>query len=120
MRADLQIRHYSPQTIEGSLRCVAPFAQYFRTAPARLGPEHIRTYPLSLVQEKRLSWSVVMQTVCALRFLSRVTLQQPWMITYIPQPKKPTTLPVLLSPTEVAVLLDAPRRLKSRAILTTL
>ena len=120
MREDLQIRNYSPQTIECYLRCVAQFAQHFRTAPDQLGPEHIRTYQLYLVQEKHLSWSVVMQTVCALRFLYRVTLQQPWMIAYIPQPKKPTTLPVLLSPTEVAALLDAPRRLKSRAILTTL
>jgi site-specific recombinase XerD len=61
-----------------------------------------------------------MQIVCALRFLYRITLRQPWMIEYIPQPKRPKTLPVLLSPAEVAALLQAPRRLKNRAILTTL
>jgi hypothetical protein len=42
MREDLEVRNYSPQTIDGSLRCVAQFAQYFRTPPDRLGPEHIR------------------------------------------------------------------------------
>jgi len=120
MREDLQVRNSSPQTIDCSLRCVAQFAQYFGTPPDRLGPEHIRQYQVSLVQEKHVSWSVVMQTVCALRFLYRITLGQPGMIAYISQPKQPKTLPLLLSSTEVAALLQAPRRLKSRAILTTL
>jgi integrase/recombinase XerD len=77
MREDLHIRNYSPQTIDCYLRCVAQFAQYFRTPPDRLGPEHIRQYQVYLVQEKHVSWSVVMQTVGALRFLSRITLGQP-------------------------------------------
>jgi site-specific recombinase XerD len=120
MREDLQLRNYAPETIENYLRCVAHFAQYFRTPPDRLGPEHIRQYQLYLVHEKRMSWSRVMQIVCALRFLYRTTLRQPWMIAYIPHPKRPKTLPILLSPAEVAALLQAPRRLKNRAILTTL
>src|SRR5262249_26002716 len=120
MREDLQLRNYSPETIENYLRCVAHFAHYFRTPPDRLGPEHIRQYQLYLVQEKRVSWGRVMQIVCALRFLYRVTLKQPWMIEYIPHPKRATPLPILWSPAEVVALLQAPRRLKNRAILTTL
>jgi integrase/recombinase XerD len=120
MREDLQIRNYAPQTIDGYLRCVAQFAQYFGTSPAHLGPEQVRQYQLYLVQEKQVAWTVVVQTVCALRFLYRVTLQRPEMLAFIPQPKRPKTLPILLSPAEVAALLQAPRRLKSRAILTTL
>src|SRR5919108_5072198 len=120
MCEDLQLRNYSPETIECYLRCVAHFAQYFGTSPEHLGPEHIRQYQLYLVQEKQVSWSRVMQIVCALRFLYRTTLRQPWMIEYIPQPKRPKTLPTILSPAEVAALLQAPRRLKTRAILTTL
>lgn len=120
MLEDLQLRNYSPQTIECYLRCVATFAQHFHTPPDRLGPEHIRQYQLYLVQDKQVSWSLVIQTVSALRFLYRTTLKQPWMIEYIPQPKRPTTLPTILSPAEVATLLQAPRRLKTRTILTTL
>ena len=68
MLEDLQLRNYSPQTIESYLRCVAQFARYFRTSPEHLGPEHVRQYQLYLVHEKHVSWSLVMQTVCALRF----------------------------------------------------
>jgi len=120
MHDDLQLRNYSPQTIECYLRCVAQFAQYFRTSPERLGPEQVRQYQLYLVQEKHVSWSLVMQTVCALRFFYNVTLRQPRMLDYIPQPKRPKTLPTILSQAEVAALLRAPSHLKSRAMLTTL
>ena len=120
MRDDLQLRNYSPQTVETYLRCVAQFAQYFRTSPDRLGPEQVRQYQLYLVQERHVSWSLVMQTVCALRFFYHVTLGQPHMLAYIPQPKRPKTLPTILSQAEVATLLRTPRRLKTRAILMTL
>jgi integrase/recombinase XerD len=120
MHDDLQLRNYSPQTVECYLRCVAQFAQHFRTSPERLGPEQVRQYQLYLVQQKHVSWSLVMQTVCALRFFYNVTLGQPRMLAYIPQPKRPKTLPTILSQAEVAALLRAPSHLKSRAMLTTL
>ena len=42
------------------------------------------------------------------------------MVDYIPAPRKPKTLPVILSREEVKALLLAPRHLKHRAILATL
>jgi len=119
MLEDMQIRNYSPHTIDGSLRYMAQFAKHFDTSPDRLGPEHIRTYQLHLLHTQA-SESVFIQTVCALRFLYETTLGRPWMAEYIPYPKKPKTLPVILSRDEVKALLLAPRHLKHRAILATL
>src|SRR2546427_9706850 len=76
MLEDMQIRNYSPHTIDGYLRSVAQFATHFGTAPDRLGPEHIRTYPLHLLQ-RQVSESIFIQTVCALRFLYATTLPRP-------------------------------------------
>jgi integrase/recombinase XerD len=120
MWEDLQLRNYSPLTIHCYLRCVADFAKHFGTSPAHLGPEQVRTYQLFLVQEKHVAWPSVVQTVCALRFFYRVTLGRPVMLEYIAPPRRPFTLPIILSQAEVATLLTTPRNLKPRAILTTL
>src|SRR6266852_1505173 len=119
MLEDMQIRNYSPHTIDGYLRYVAQFAKHFGLSPDRLGAEHIRTYQLHLLHQQA-SKSIFIQTVCALRFLYETTLSRPWMVDYIPYPKKPKTLPVILSRDEVKALLLAPRHLKHRAILATL
>ena len=120
MLEDMQLRNYSAHTMRAYLHCVADFAKHFRTSPAHLGPEQVRTYQLFLVHEKQVAWTTVVQTVCALRFFYRVTLGRPAMLGYIAYPRRPGTLPTILSPTAVAALLTAPRNLKPRAILTTL
>ncbi len=119
MLEDMQIRNYSPHTIDGYLRYAAQFAKHFHTSPDHLGPEDIRTYQLHLLQQ-HVAKSIFIQTVCALRFLYETTLGRPWMVDYIPYPKKPKPLPVILSRDEVKALLLAPRHLKHRAILATL
>jgi len=120
MLEDLQLRNYSEHTIRAYLRGVADFAKHFGTSPQHLGPEQVRTYQLFLVQEKKVAWSSIVQTVCALRFFYRVTLGRPAMLEYIASPRRPFTLPTILSQAEVASLLTVPRNLKHRAILTTL
>ena len=99
---------------------VARFARYFDRSPARLGPEDIRAYQVHLTTERRLAPSSLVVAVSALRFLYRVTLQKRWAFDdVIPAPKKPRSLPVVLSPEEVAQFLDGVKSAKHRAILTT-
>jgi len=120
MIEELQLRNYSPHTITVYIRCVAQFAQHFRLAPDRLGLEHIREYQLFLVQQKKVSWPLFNQTVCALRFFYHHVLHRDWMIEYIPYPRQETKLPVVLSPTEVVAVFEATSNLKHHAILMTI
>jgi site-specific recombinase XerD len=85
-----------------------------------LGPEEIRTYQVYLTNEKKLAPSSILTAVAALRFLYKVTLKKDWRFDeIIPAPKKPQTLPVVLSPEEVVQFLGGVASRKHRVILTT-
>ena len=81
----------------------ARFARYFDRSPARLGPEQIRAYQVYLDQSNVVSpRASLVVAVSALRFLYRVTLLEAVGLRRhrIPAPKKPRSLPVVLSPEE--------------------
>lgn len=118
MIEDLHIRNYSAGTIRTYVRVVAGFALYHGRSPEQLGPEEIRAYQVHL-HERGVSWSVFNQTVCALRFLYRVTLGRDWPLERIPYAKKPRPLPVVLSQDEVVRFLAAVDDAKHRMALTT-
>jgi integrase/recombinase XerD len=111
---DLQVRNYSVRTQEVYVGCVSHFARYFNKSPEHLGPEHIREYQVFLVNEKKCSWAKLNQTVCALRFLYRTTLNKSWVVDHIPFPRKPQLSPAVLSPEEVAAFLGAIENIKYR------
>jgi site-specific recombinase XerD len=117
---DLRVRNYAPGTINLYIRAVASFAKHFGKSPDTLGPEHIREYQTYLVKTKQASWSVFIQTVCALRFFYKVTLGKPRFIEDIPFPKHEKRLPVVLSAKELATFLQAIPNLKHRTVLMTM
>src|SRR4051794_16933281 len=55
MIEDLTLRNRAPLTIEKYIESVAEVARYFHASPERLGPEHVRSYLLHLVQERQVS-----------------------------------------------------------------
>jgi|ERR1022692_2444498 site-specific recombinase XerD len=120
MLEDMQVRNFSPHTQTAYVQQVSRFARHFQQSPDGLGPEEIRAYQVFLTNEKQLAPSSILIAVAALRFLYRVTLKKAWSFDeVIPAPKKPQTLPVVLSPEEVIHFLDCVKRPKHRAILTT-
>jgi site-specific recombinase XerD len=117
---DMQIRNLAVNTQTSYIQQVSRFAQYFQKSPELLGPEQIRAYQVYLTNEKKLSTGSITIAISALRFLYRVTLKKDWSFAdFIPAPKVPKKLPVILSPEEVVQFLDCVRSRKHRAILTT-
>lgn len=120
MIEDLRIRNYAEATIQTYVERVAQFARHFGRSPDRLGLEQIRSYQVFLRETRRVSWCVFNQTVCALRFLYRVSLRKEWVIEHIPFPRQDRQLPVVLSRGEVSRLMAAVENLKHRTLLMTL
>jgi len=105
---DMQVRQLSPHTQRASVNNIAQFARDVGQSPDAQGPEEIRTYQVYVTTDRTLAPSSVCMAVSALRCLYRVTLKKPWWIeTVIPAPKKPQTLPVVLSSEDVVQCLDS-------------
>jgi site-specific recombinase XerD len=119
MLEDMQVRNLALNTQESYIQQVAQFARHFRQSPDALGPEEIRTYQVYLTNERKLAPGSILIAVAALRFLYKVTLQKAWsVVDLIPAPKKPQTLPIVLSREEVLQFLQHVASLKHRTILS--
>lgn len=117
---DMRIRNLSPLTQTSYVGHVSLFARHFGKSPEQLGPEEIRAYQVYLTTERQLATSSVIVAVAALRFLYTITLKKDWRIAHVlPVPKKPQTLPVVPSQTDVLAFLAAVPSVKHRTILTT-
>jgi len=117
MQEDLRLRNFSERTVRHYTHPVAEFAKYFRKSPDQLGPEHVRTYLLFLLNERKLAWGTIQGARSALKFFYTRTLKQTWFDQEVIKPKIRRKLPTVWSREEVCALLDAEMNTKHRALL---
>lgn len=121
MLEELQRRNFSSETIRGYLGAVERFARYFGKPPDRLGPDQIRQWQAHLLHGRKLAVGTVVNHVAALRFFFRRALKRRLPIDSIPYPKYTHhRTPRVLSPEEVARLIEAAGNLQARVILMAL
>jgi integrase/recombinase XerD len=104
---DLQLRNRSPKTIDAYVYHVRELARHYKQPPDQLGDEQVHAYLLHLLHDRKVSWSSYNQAVAALRFFYRVTSPSGTVVTRLPYGKRPKRLPVVRSPQQVALFLDA-------------
>jgi len=115
---DLQVRNYSPRTVEAYVAAVVKLARHFRRPPDELGSEEVRAFQVQLLAQK-VSWSQFNQIVAGLRFFFGTTLGRPEMVAMLPYGKRPKRLPLVLSVEEVAQLLATAQPGRERVLLQT-
>ncbi len=118
MKADMELKGYSPRTLNSYIKRVEGFAKYFGKSPLELGDAEIKEYLHHLVSLQK-SDSYINGAYSALKFLYQVTLQRNWNGLGIPRTKKSKRLPEVLDTSEVKAILDATTNLKHRTILLT-
>jgi integrase/recombinase XerD len=73
----------------------------------RLGSDWWVEIPIRLTNEKQWAPESIKVATAALRFLYAVTLHKEWSLEAVPPPpRKPPSLPIVLSPEEVVEFLD--------------
>ena len=115
---DLQVRNYSPRTVEAYVAAVVKLTRHFMRAPDQLTSEELRAFQVHLLSVKT-SWSQFNQIVCGLRFFYSTTLGRSEVVETLPYGKRPKVLPVVLSMEEVAQLLAAAKPGRERMLLET-
>jgi len=109
MIEDMTIRKLSPKTQQGYIRTIKNLAVFLGRSPDTASFEDIRCFQLHLASSGA-GTPILNQTVAALRFFFRVTLKRHAIIEHTAFIHEPRKLPVVLSPEEVAHLLDAAPR----------
>jgi len=121
MLEELQRRNFSSETIRSYISAVERFAGYFGKPPDQLGPDHIRQYQAHLLHKRKLAVGTVVAQTAGLRFFFVRTLKRRFPPDSIPYPKYTHhRVPRILSPEEVAQLIDAASNLQARTMLMLL
>jgi site-specific recombinase XerD len=117
MMQDMAVRNLGAGTQCVYIRAVRSCSRYCGRRPEQLTFEDVRRFQLHLI-ESGLAPGSVNSTMVGLRFFFRVTLQRPEALDYIPMAREPQRLPVVMTPEEVARILEAAPGLKWRTALS--
>ncbi len=117
MIEDMTIRKFAPKTQHDYVQRVKNFAAFLGRSPETASFEDVRRYQLHLASGGA-GVPTLNQSVATLRFFFRVTLKRYAIVEHTHFVREPRKLPVVLSPEEVARLLDAAPGLKYKAALS--
>lgn len=106
---ELKLQGKSDKTIDCYARCLRQAAVFFDTCPDNLSTDELKLYFLFLVENK--SWSAVKIARNAIQFCYKHVLHRPWTWVDIVKPPKIQVVQDVLSPTEVALIINATRKL---------
>jgi integrase/recombinase XerD len=117
MIEDMTIRKLAPKTQHDYVQRVKDFAAFLNRSPATASKEDVRRYQLHLASSGAHT-PKINGTVSALRFFFDVTLDRADLAKQAAFVHEPRKLPVVLSPEEVARLLEAAPSIKYKAALS--
>ena len=117
MIEDMTVRNFVPKTQSDYIRRVKNFAVFLGRTPDRASREDVRGYLLHLASSG-VGAGTVNGTGSALRFFFDVTLDRADIVRHLPIAREPRKAPIVLSPEEVARMLEAAPGLKYKAALS--
>ena len=117
MIEDMAVRHLASETQRNYIRAVKTLASFLGRSPDTATAEDLRLFQLHL-NATHVRPPTINATVTALRFFFSVTLDRADATRHLSFVHEPRKLPIVLSPEEVARLLEAAPGVKYKAALS--
>ncbi len=118
MICEMQVRNYSPRTIQCYVSMIAGLSRYYNASPDLLTTQQVKDYLQYRIQKHKISVSTINQTIGAWKILQVDILKREWVNVQIKRPRKEKKLPTVLSREEALRLINILPNIKHRAILT--
>ena len=113
----LTLKRYAPKTKESYYRSVTDLSAFYKQPAEQLTNHQIQAYLKYLIQDKGLAWSSCNVSFCGLLSFFRDYLGRSEAEFTIPPRTRPQTISMLQSREEVALILNAKKNIKHRALL---
>lgn len=116
----MRIEDLANSTCTNYSRCLAHLALHYNTVPTNLSLEQVEEYLLSLMNEKGEDVTTAFKfAIYGLRYACKVEGKDQLRLQ-LPSIRKYRKLPVVLSKSEVTLMLNKPHRLKHRVLIALL
>jgi integrase/recombinase XerD len=113
----MQIRNYSPKTINSYVCSLISLARYYNLSPEAISREQLKVYIHYLVETKKVSFTTINQLISALKILQHDVLGNDWEQVKVKRPRNEKKLPVVLSKDEVEKLIQTTENIKHKVII---
>lgn len=118
MIQELRIRNYSERTVQSYITSISQLSQYYKLTPDIITKEQVKDYAYYLINQKQASVSRINQLISAWKIFTIDVLERQWNDFRLKRPRREKKIPQVLSQEEARALIDSPRNLKHRMILT--
>jgi integrase/recombinase XerD len=115
---NLQLQGMRPSTVDAYARAVRRITEFFDKSPDTLTTYDLKTYFHALIQTH--SWSTIKLDRNGLQFFYRHTLNKQWEWLNIIKPPQVKSLPDILTPAQVGLLISHTKKQRYQVFFLTL
>jgi integrase/recombinase XerD len=113
----LKLQGKSEKTRDAYARAIRRLRDHFDCCPDKLTPKQLESYFAQLVETH--SWGTVKVDCWGFKFFWKFVLEKDWQWINIVKPPKIKSLPDILTPSEIELLIGKTRKLRYRVFLLT-
>ncbi len=118
MIQEMRIRNYSERTVCSYITSISQLSKYYKTSPDKISREQLKSFAYHLIHIKQVSTSSINQLISAWKIFQVDVLGNTWEDFRLKRPRREKKIPQILSQQEALLLINTPKNMKHRMLLT--